>query len=135
MYLNRLNKEQKYLFRDMCIHLSNSNGEFIEKEKALLSAYCDEMQIEYSIIADNNNIDDTMHKLVDISSYLEKRIIGFELMGIIYSDGVFQKDEKNIMEKFSSISGIPMSDLEKMGELVMRVYQLNSDIESLVINV
>ena len=46
MYLSKLSNENKHIFLDLELHISNANGEFSDQEKNIIDAHCLEIHID-----------------------------------------------------------------------------------------
>ena len=132
MFLAFLNKEQKELFRDMCIFMAASDDDFADSEKKLLRDYCTEMNIEYSENTITSTYDEAIKKIAEISNEKERRAIGFELMGMVMADRVYEPEEREYVVKYSNSSGISMDDFDKMVDLVNEIYDMNEKIKQIV---
>lgn len=132
MFLSALGNRQKELFRDISIFIAFSDGEYADSEKVLMNSYCTEMCIPYTEHATTKNIDEAIDEIVKISSDNDKRAIGFEIMGMVMADGVYEDSERVCVEKYSKASGIPMDRFDKMAELVTKIYSMNDTIREVV---
>lgn len=61
MFLNELSNEEKNLFIDLCIYGAESNQIFADEEKAMINAYCTEMQIN---VSDNYKAEKELEELL-----------------------------------------------------------------------
>lgn len=123
MYLNELASEQKELFLDLCICLSESDEDFSQEEKDTIDKFCIEMGNTARYVA-NNDVEMTLDKLNDISSDVEKRSITLEIMGIVLADGSYDDGEKAILEKLASKFSIEYSEIEKMIQVISDLYKI-----------
>ena len=132
MFLAYLNPQQKILFRDLCIFMAFADGNYADSEKTLLAEYCTEMGIEYSEKPTTANFDDTISKINETSTFAEKRAIGFELMGMVMADDVYEESEREFVEKYSRVTDIPMDDFDEMEKLITKMKMMNSEIKKVV---
>lgn len=132
MFLAYLKKEQKELFRDICIFMAASDDNFAESEKKLLSDYCQEMNVDYTENTVSDSYDAAIKKLSEISTVDEQRAIGFELMGMVMADRVYEPEERTYVEKYSAQTGIPMNIFDDMVGLIDKIYDMNEEIKKIV---
>lgn len=115
MYLGRLNAEQKSLFLDLCIHGANSNNDFADDEKAMVNAYCTEMQIPVRY-TEENDFAACVDRLIEISSKEDLRAILIELTAIILADDICDDMEEEFMQEFIKKVGIPDSEYRQISQ-------------------
>lgn len=135
MFLSMLNSKQKDMFRELCVYLINVDNDVDEREVTMLQAYCDEMGIPFSEKVAYNNMDDLMKDICEISSESEKRIIAFELIGIVYADQLIKDEEYDCISTFSEISGIPATVMKRFEKSVKDIYTINSELINIINNV
>lgn len=128
MFLNMLSDQQKELFLDLCLYIVHADGKYTNEEKNLVESFCCEMGIDYTSQMKSTDYVSTVRKIVAISSDYEKKIIGFELMGVVYADGIFHDEERYYIEHYSVQSGISMATMNEFGELVQQVLSLDRKI-------
>ena len=128
MFLSMLNDQQKLLFRELCLYIVYADGIYTDDEELLVKSYCYEMKIEYTPNKQSKDYASTVNQIVKISTDYEKRLIGFELMGVVYADGEFQDEECDLIKIYSKVSGIPMDKLNEFGELVQQAIVLDKKI-------
>lgn len=132
MFLSALGNRQKELFRDISIFIAFSDGDYADSEKIVLNSYCTEMGIPYTEQTTTKNIDEAIDEIVKISSDDDKKAIGFEIMGMVMADGVYEDSERVCVEKYSQKSGIPMERFDRMVNLVTKIYAMNDEIRETV---
>lgn len=106
MYLNLLDIEKKHLFLDLELYMSNIDGEFSDEEKMIIDTHCLEMHIDNNNYIPENSLEVLMDKLKKEFSFREKKIIIFELAGTVMADGVYDGEERKLMEKIVHILGL-----------------------------
>ena len=133
MFLNRLNQQQKELFIQLTYCAAIANGEFHEKEKAMLNAYCAETGVNFDI---NNAITDyvsIVNELNIISDINDKKIILFEILGLLLSDSEYDNLEKDFAEKVREIFGLDQEFSDSCINLLKVYFSTISDMQNLVI--
>lgn len=132
MFLNLLNNNQKELFLDLAIKAAEANGVVEIEEKNMLKAFSIEMQIpaRYETIKSIDEILDTLEK---ITAEKERRILTFELIGIIFADGQYDKREETFMSRVSEKSGISMEKIQEMIEVLSEYEKVYDKICNVVL--
>lgn len=133
MYLNKLNENQKGLFLQLVYAAAMANGEYVEQEKAIIETYCREMDTEFDPKDATNDVDAVISVLSSISTDEEKRIIVFEVMGLILADYTYDDAEKGFMGKLSAAFGVDKAYIDKCEMLIDEYLKLQSDINALVL--
>lgn len=131
MYLNKLSIEQKNLFLDLCIHGANSNNEFADDEKAIVNAYCEEMDIPVRY-DEQTPFEECVDKLVEISSEKELKKLLVELTALILADNVCDEDEEKFMQKFITKAGISDSEYKRVLDILVKISALYKEIDEFV---
>lgn len=129
MYLSELRGTQKELFLDLCIHLSMSDGDFVDIEKNTILQMCKEMEINERLTP-VANFDDALKQLAEDTTIREKRIILLEIGGIILADGIFSSEEENAMKKIADSLEIDYFQCEKVISMVRDLYEVYLKIGS-----
>ena len=96
MYLNKLQDTEKSLFLDAAILLSDSDGNMSDQEKEIILQLCEEMQIKPAF-SSSRQLEVVLREMSLISDLKTKKIIVFELAGVILADSVFDKGEKKLI--------------------------------------
>lgn len=113
MFLHLLNNEQRELFLDLAIKATEANGVVEIEEKNMLKAFSLEMQIPFRYTT-KKTTDEILSRLSDITTEKEKKILAFELIGILLADGIYDEEEKTFMIQISERANISMDVIEKM---------------------
>lgn len=121
MYLSTLEKGQKELFLDLCIILSESDGDFSETEKETIDKFCIEMNIPSRYEA-KKDADTTLAMLNESCSEYVKRSLVLEIIGIVIADGKYADAEKEILIKLSKVFSISYGEIEKMIGVVKELW-------------
>lgn len=113
MFLNLLNSKQKSLFLELAIKAAETNNEVTSEETTLLGEFAREMQIEpmYNTTKDTSSI---LEQLASDSSQRERKIIIFEILGIMFSDSVYDEKEKLFVKNIAESFDISQETVEKM---------------------
>lgn len=131
MFLNQLNNEQKEAFISLGVHASNANNDFAKKEKEMLQEYCKEMGI---VFFDSSNTM-TMDKIVEIfkdSDVIVKRIVLLEILGLLLSDGSYDKLENTFIVSFVEKIGLSQNDIDKEKELLYKYLDVYKEVSTAI---
>lgn len=134
MYLNRLNKEQKELFIDICIHAALANNEFAEKEKEIIRQYFDEMQLTETRFTANLDLESAVSKLIEISSHEELKMVALEITALIISDHQFDDLENKFMSDFIDRIQMSREEFDEMCTLLKDLTTVYEKINCFVFN-
>jgi hypothetical protein len=96
MFLQFLTKEEKEAFLQLAHFIARADDKFSDEEREIIKGYCSEMQIE-DIGFDEDNFE--LNKVLGfVKSKKSQKIFLFEIMALIYSDEVLDKEEKRIID-------------------------------------
>ena len=121
MFLNQLSYQEKKLFLDLSIHAAKANDELAAAEKAMINAYCTEMQLPPIELYETE-------PLATITAYFAladdhvKKIVLLEIFGLVYADGSFDKDETSMVKKFAEEIGISEETYHKLHTAIKDYY-------------
>lgn len=138
MFLNMLNKEEKVAFLEVAHHLAWSNNDFSDTQKAIIAAYCLEMQID-DITYDRNceddfNLDKTLAKIKDPQS---QKIVLLESMALVFAEHVSHVDnihpeEKRVLEEMIKSFNLTRNHALIYGEWTKAVLSLTNQGRCLI---
>ena len=103
MYLSVLNDKEKVLFLELVYGIAISDGEYCAKEQAIISGYCQEMQISFDENVTLKPVDDIIKELNAESNDTVKKIVVFEAIGLAMSDNNYDDGERKIISKMESV--------------------------------
>lgn len=132
MLLGQLSENNKKLFLQLELILSNIDGDCSANEQALIERHCNEMGIEYASCDINVSLDETIQQIQAEMSVKERKIILIELITLAIVDGVFDDKEKQLVESLRKILGIPEVVGDQALELVERLVKVSTEIENFV---
>lgn len=123
MFANVMNQSEKEKFLELIYKIAQCDEEYSEEEEEILNNYKAELGME------NVNDTDTLEGLVVFfagkSSEL-KKIVFFELYGMIMADRKIEKNEAELMEMIEKAFGLPESqyrDIISVAEDLRNVYE------------
>ena len=121
MFLNQLSYQEKKMFLDLSIHAAKANNELASAEKAMINAYCTEMQLPPAEGCETE-------PLAAISAFFAladdhiKKIVLLELFGLVYADGSFDKAETALVRKFAEEIGIAEETWQRLQTAIKDYY-------------
>lgn len=126
MYLHELSDEEKKTFWNLANAVVMADGSKTEQEIELLKQYWIELENEYEIYSPREVIlDDEIEKL-QMSNARTKRIICFELSGLVLADSDYSKEEKDMIELICrklDVSNEMLSKMERCVQEIMKTYK------------
>ncbi|MBP5528663.1 MAG: TerB family tellurite resistance protein [Lachnospiraceae bacterium] len=117
----------------LAVVAAKANGKFDETEQEMLIKFANEMNIEPKSES-NKSFDELVDELAKISSKKEKKIILFEAIGILNSDGEFDEKEAEYLANVAKKFDISKEDLEYMMSLVSYYIELFDEIVYTVVD-
>lgn len=127
MFLNQLSQQGKKMFLNLSVHVAKADDVLEAKEKELISAYCNEMQIPTVELFDVI----PMNKIIGYFSKSEmhiKKIVLLEILGLAYVDGVYSEAETKLIKEFVEKIGISKTDYQKLNKLIGKYYSMCKDL-------
>lgn len=123
MFLNQLSYSEKKMFLDLSIHVAKANDELAAEEKALISAYCNEMQLPSIELFETEPLETVLDyfALCDIKT---KKIVTLEILGLAYVDGTYDEAEHKVVQKFVDKTGISEEDFSNMKQIIEEYYSI-----------
>lgn len=99
MFVNVMNQEEKENFLELVYRMATCDGVYAEEEKELVTNY--KLELNLKDIPDTKTVSELLNYFSEKSSALRK-IVFFELYGMIMADGEIEKNEKEIMSELKT---------------------------------
>ena len=96
MFTNLFNEEEKKNFLELVYRIASCDGEYEDEEKELVNSYKKELGID--TVPDTSSMDQLISYFSDKSESL-KRIVFFELYGMVMADGKIDNEESAVVEE------------------------------------
>ncbi len=125
MFLNQLSYQEKKMFLDLSIHVAKADDVLATEEKALISAYCAEMQLPPIELYDTEPLE-TVTSYFALADAHVKKIILLEIFGLAYADGDFA--EVTMIRKFAEEIGISDETYDKLHDAIKNYYAVCKDL-------
>ena len=110
MFLMKLSEQAKTDFVELCHYAANADGVFADEERQLISRLCGEMNV-----AESNTslrpLDDLLESVSKNATMPEKKIMVFELLGIVYADNEYTTEEEKFLEKVVNAIEIDLNEM------------------------
>ena len=127
MFVGILDKKNKRLFLDLAIKAADCSNGISSEELEILRSLSKETE-EQLDFEQSHELSDIIAELEKNTSTMEKRLIYFEILGIMYADGVFDDKErafvKNIKDHFmisDETSKKILEQIEEYSDLYKRI--------------
>lgn len=101
MFLDMLNKDEKEWFLDLAIKAAEANGDVAQEETQMLRTFAAELNIPARTKTDRE-LNDILKDFSDNSSKKSKKIVLFEIIGILFADSEFDDEEKKYLDKVTT---------------------------------
>ena len=103
MFAQLLNQEEKKNFLELIYKIANCDGTFAEEEEELLSNY--KLELGLSEVEDTSSMNELMDYFGQKSEQIRK-VVFFELYGMIMADGNIAGEESSILAQLKSKFGM-----------------------------
>ncbi|WP_253944995.1 TerB family tellurite resistance protein [Paenibacillus sp. NEAU-GSW1] len=115
--------EHKVAFLDLAHTVAKADGFVNPKEKGYIQAFMHEMNIQQAEyhFDDNRDIEEMISQ---VQEEQVKHIFFVEIMLLVYADGDYNDDEKEIARKLQRLLGLSDSTYLKFKDWVIRMDQL-----------
>ena len=123
MFLNQLSYQEKKMFLDLSIHIAKANDELAAEEKAMISAYCTEMQLPPIELYETEPLE-TVTSYFTLADEHVKKIVLLESFGLVYADGDFDNAETAMIKKFADEIGISEDMFNKLHKAIRDYYDV-----------
>ena len=99
MFVNVMNQGEKENFLELVYKMATCDGVYAEEEKELVTNY--KLELNLKDIPDTKTVSELLDYFSEKSSALRK-IVFFELYGMVMADGEIEKKEKEIMDELKT---------------------------------
>jgi len=131
MFLNGLSYQEKKMFLDLSIHIAKANDVLSGEEKALISAYCSEMQMPAIELYDTEAIE-TVIAYFAMAEESVKKIVILEILGLAYVDGAYDETEEKLVKRVAEEIGIDDKTYKKLHKAIQDYYQTINKLAEMV---
>ncbi len=132
MFLQMISDKQKDLFMKLAIKAAEVNGIVEYEEKNMLKAFSIEMGIQ-PLYNTEASLDSIVSELKELSDEKSRRIILFEILGILISDSEFDDKEKSFVDELTKAFSISVEQKNDMIGLINEYLNVYKKISKVVI--
>lgn len=132
MFLNLLNDMQKPLFMELAIKAAEINEEVTSEEKLLLTEFAKELQIE-PVLSTAKDEDTILRQLKDVTSVRERKIVVFEVLGIMFADSEYDDAEKAFVTRIAEFFEIDSETVDDMVKILREYARVFTEITALIL--
>ncbi|MCM1186543.1 MAG: hypothetical protein NC251_10460 [Lachnoclostridium sp.] len=118
MFLYLLKEDNKVRFIELCKHASEADEIVDAKEIETINVYCREMGISEEAISDKRELDMILEELKNGADVTEKKIILFEILGLMLADEQYTESEEQFVLKIIETFGIDNQSVNNMYSLL-----------------
>lgn len=125
MFLQVMNNEEKEKFLEFIYKIANIEGEYAEEEQELINSYKNELGVFE--IHDTSNIE----KLIDYFSTKTvemKKIILFEMIGLINADDKVVKEEEELLNKVIASFGLDNEITDRIKSVAKKLQDVYDEV-------
>jgi len=120
MFLNSMKDDEKERFLELAYKMARIDGNYAEEEDEIISSYKAELGIDN--IGDTGSIDELIDFFANRNESV-KKIVFFEIYGMICADNKIEKSEEKIFEKIKIKFAISK-------EIVNQIIQVADELQS-----
>lgn len=130
MYLKYLDSEERKYFLELAQLIAQSNGFIDEKEEAMLEYFRDEMSLSHSEYElKQMSLDDILQYELDEKT---KRIFFLEGLAIAFADGIYHKEQEEIIVRLKKKYGFSQELYEQFKEKIITINKVYGEVDSLI---
>lgn len=133
MFLQSMSNKQKDLFMKLAIKVAEAKGVAEIAEKNLLKTYGIEMGIT-PLYETDSNTNDIIRELANISNEKTKKIIIFEILGLMTSYSDFNDMEKKFVDDLAKAFSISNEQCDEMLKFLKEYSELYGKIANLILS-
>lgn len=125
MFLQVMNMEEKEKFLELVYKIANVDGEYAEEEQEIIDSYKNELEINE--LHDTCDIDGLISYFSGKETRL-KKIVLFEIIGLVYADDRIVKEEKDILNKITATFGMSDEIIENIKITAKKLQDVYDDV-------
>lgn len=123
MFLYLLKEENKARFIELCRYASEADEIVEEKEIETINAYCREMGVTEKVPPVRRGLEVVLSELHNETDEREKRIILFEILGLMLADEQYTETEEQFVLKVIQTFGLDRQAVGNMCSL-LEIYKV-----------
>ncbi len=127
MFLKQLNQIEKEAFISLAVRAAEANGNISDEEYQMIEEYCGEMEIAFFDARNIKSLEDVISLFSD-SEDQHKKIVILEIIGLMYADGGYDKEEKAFVEKLADGIGVSSEAVKKSEETLVKYIDMTKEL-------
>ena len=131
MFLNQLSYQEKRMFLDLSIHIAKANDVLDAAEKALISQYCNEMELPPIELYETEPLE-TVIDYFALADLKIRKIVILESLGLAYVDGTYDEKEESLVKKVAEEIGISLEVFEQLHIAIKDYYCMCSKLAAII---
>ena len=131
MFLNQLSYQEKKMFLDLSVHIAKANDVLSAEEKALISAYCTEMQLPSIELYETEPLE-TVTAYFSLADDKVKKIVALESLALAYVDGEYDEAEAKIIKRIIDEIGLDEATYSSINDAVKQYYKECIRLQSVI---
>lgn len=131
MFLSQLNRKEKEIFWNLANIVMRSDNEATQAELDMLETYEEEMQEDFTDCELNHDFTALLEELQGASTRI-KKIIYFELYGLVYADGKYQSEERDLMAEMQQAFALTDADAKALGQAVIDIMNIYTKLGEII---
>ncbi len=129
MFLNLLTQEEKEQYLLLAVIAANINGCLEDEEKKIIEGYRREMDISVDpSVFDSDPDEESVFHFFSMTGKPHKRIVLFELIGLLTCDRVLDEKETSFLIRFCSAIGLSADEIDTVSQLALRFFDIVAEI-------
>lgn len=130
MFLNLLNEEEKHNYLNLAVIAAHTNGSLEEDEKDLIKVYQREMGISDPVLDTDWSVysEESAFHFFSASEKSHKKIVLFEIIGLLMCDSSFDEAEKRFVFRLSEAIGLSAAEVDSVSQLASQYLNLVIEI-------
>lgn len=132
MFLHLLTDNQKSYFLELAIKAAEVNGNLAIEEKNLIKAFSLEMGIP-PIYSTESSLESILQNIKEECDMKTRKIIVFEILGILLVDSSYDEKEKEFLTKIIDILSISEEQVDQMKELLEEYADIYNKISQMIL--
>lgn len=124
MFLDQLQPDEKIAFLELAYLLASADGILAVKEELILEEYRHELQIDEKYKIRHLSIEEILKAF---QSERSKNVALTELFRLIFSDGVYQDEERNSVQLIKTYFGFDPHQFQSFKDWVLKIRELSEE--------
>lgn len=129
MFLSELKAEEKNIFLELIYKIANVDGVYDDKKIRLITKYKKELNVNF--IPAGHQLEELLDSFKD-DTMEKKKIILFEIYGVIVSDHVISPKEQDILDQIAAKFQISEADCKAIKGIAVELEECYAKVKAIV---